>query len=123
MPEIPQKAVQAAAETERRVRCSHTLGASCAECRARAALEAALKILTPSEMIRRLFPSARWGNPEWRAVKDALAGEGFAVVAMEDLRSVAEIAENYLDMCEPPPAGDLARVARLRAALPERTNP
>ncbi|MEO3869359.1 hypothetical protein ABGB18_11055 [Nonomuraea sp. B12E4] len=65
--------------------------------------------------------SGREAEDAARIAIDALAQAGLVSVSAEDLYHVAEIAENYLDMCEPPPADELERVARLRAALPERT--
>jgi hypothetical protein len=46
--------------------------------------------VTPAEVIRRLFPSAKWGNPEWKAVMDVLAEEGLVVVSAEDLKALRE---------------------------------
>jgi hypothetical protein len=48
--------------------------------------------VTPAEVIRRLFPSAKWGNPEWKAVKDVLAEEGLVVVSAEDQNALREEA-------------------------------
>ncbi|MGA4989911.1 hypothetical protein [Nonomuraea bangladeshensis] len=114
MPEIPVEAVQAAAEVlERRDFTDKTFAGY-----ARAALEAALEVLTPSEMIRLLMPSARWGNPEWPKVVEVLAKEGFAVVSVKDLRQAADVIEAVNDpyryLAEEPELLD-----RLRAALPE----
>lgn len=41
MSEIPAEAVQAATQALQQISCPHTLGWSCANCRARAAVEAA----------------------------------------------------------------------------------
>lgn len=76
--------------------------------------------MTPAEVIRRLFPSAKWGNPEWQAVKDVLAEEGMVVVAAADAKTVAALAAHYLQFMEPEP-GELEAIRRvLAAALPER---
>jgi hypothetical protein len=49
---IPPQAVEAAAEALHKVTCEHTLGRSCLECRANAALEAAAPFIAAQTLIR-----------------------------------------------------------------------
>ncbi|WP_030506399.1 hypothetical protein [Microbispora rosea] len=49
---IPEEAVWAAIEAQGEEACEHTLGRSCLECRARAALEAAAPFIAAQTMIR-----------------------------------------------------------------------
>lgn len=77
-------------------------------------------MVTPAEVIRRLLPSAKWGNPEWQEVKDVLAEEGLVVVSAEDLTLTLAIAAVAVEMSTQDP-GARAMFAHLRAALPERT--
>jgi hypothetical protein len=50
-----------------------------------------------SELIARMLPSRQWGNPEWKAAEDVLAGAGLAVVPTELLEALTDSEECSFD--------------------------
>ena len=56
-----------------------------------------------------------WPCPTRRAL-DGHEIPGMVTVARADVRRIVEVAAAYLDMCEPPPADDLAALERLQLA-------
>ncbi|MEV0616137.1 hypothetical protein AB0I81_22680 [Nonomuraea sp. NPDC050404] len=56
-----------------------------------------------------------WPCPSRQAL-DGHEYPGQVTVRRADLRRIVEVAAAYLDMCEPPPADDLATLERLRLA-------
>lgn len=67
----------------------------------------------PDDQVRRLLTGARQLLMEVMAES---MGDHLRVVPADDLRLLLEVAANYLDMCEPPPAAETAALERLRAA-------
>lgn len=60
-----------------------------------------------------------WPCPTRRAL-DGHETAGMVTVTRRDVRRIVEVAAAYLDMCEPPPADDLAALERLRRAAQDK---